>query len=149
MLRPLVGDPLRFLSKKCETYYRGYRDTNTPYGVPKFVAVALPGAAFLATQASQKPDSTGDLSCSATKPATKQGTSIAPSDAKQRGGVLSQPASQRTLVNTRLTTSVRFCFLPDEKGALITHDVHYLKQLRSGREGERPPVSYTNQPNKR
>ena len=132
--------------------YRECRVTNTPCRMSGFVAVALPGTGrrpYLATQASQKTDITGDLICSTTIPATKQGTSIAPSGAKQMGGVLSQTASQRTLGNTRLTTSVRLCFLPDEKGALITHDVHYLKQLRSGREGERPPVSYTNQPNER
>ena len=43
MLRPRVGDPLRFLSKKCENYYRWDRDTNYPHGVPEFVVVALPG----------------------------------------------------------------------------------------------------------
>ena len=70
-----------------------------------------------ATQASQKPGSAGDLSCSSTKTATKQGATIAPSAPNRGGGVLPQPASQRNLVNTRLTTSVRFCFLPHEKKA--------------------------------
>ena len=104
MFRPLVGDLLRFLSKKCETYYRGYRDQQDPHGVPEFVAVALPGIEkrpCLAIGASLKPDTAGLLGQSATKQATKQGASTAPSGSKSREECyLSQPHTELSQIRT-------------------------------------------------
>lgn len=71
----------KFLSKKREVLYRWYSDANTPYGVLEFVAKGQPGTekkSYLATKASQKPGTAMGLSQPATKPATKQGASTAP-----------------------------------------------------------------------
>ena len=129
IFRPLVGDLLRFLSKKCETYYRGYRDQQVPHGVPEFVAVALPGTEkrpCLAIRATQKPDTAGLLSQSATKQATKQGASTAPTG-QIRGEMLPQSASHRSLADTHLTTSVRFVFSLTIRRQQNRHTAHQLR----------------------
>ena len=107
-----------FVKKMCESYYRRCRDINNPYGVLEFVAVALAGRRKKT------------LSCYGSKSEARYRSRSEPASyqtsyqaryidrtirAKERRGVLSQTASQRTLVNTHLTTSIRFCFLPDIK----------------------------------
>ena len=104
MFRLLVEPFLKFLSKKCEAYYRGCRDTNTPIGVPEFVAAALPGTEkrpCLAMGASQKPCTAVDVSQPATKPATKQCASTAPTGSSRgEARCLSQPHTELSQIHT-------------------------------------------------
>ena len=134
------------MSKKCEAYYRGCRDTRTPIGVPEFVAAALPGTEkrpCLAMTASQKPGNTVDVSQPATKLATKQDASTAPT-VQIRGEMLSQSASHRSLADKHPTTSVRFCFLSNGKGRQQNrHTAHQLSP-RSANDISSNQFSLTN-----
>ena len=81
IFRTLAEPFLQIFVEKREVLHRWYRDANIPYGVLEFVAKGQPGTekrSYLATKASQKPGTAMGLSQPATKPATKQGASTAP-----------------------------------------------------------------------